>query len=263
LQSKVSELALQCRPYARELLEQLVEAVDTYAMALELLLAPLSYELKANGKRDVPPGLLAACEQRRKYIKELTSGLADPRQAPVFEDAPRFQAMESFSEKKALVHQFEAWLELTEQDKSKDWRLAQAVSLSYARTSRWDFDRIAFYLCSERKPPPFDKAVDWVRIEIEKARADSEGSHMPLTYCIAPLQKAIGAAPIERSTSDVVMDARALLRDICTIGRQREAQRNCREPSRLRVEAEKTLALLETATEAAQRPNSETGPTME
>jgi hypothetical protein len=258
LQNRVSEVALHCRPYARELLGQLVEAVDSYAMALELLLEPRSFELKANGKRDIPPGLLAACEQRRKGIKELISGLADPRQAPVFEDAPRFQAMESFLEKEALVHQFEAWLERSEHNNGTDWRLAQAVSSPSARTSRWDFDRVAFYLCKEGEPPRLDEAVDWLRVELEKVRADSEGSHMPLTYCLAPLQKAIKAAPLDYDSVSVV-DVRALLQDTVTIGGKREEQRNYVEPSRLRVEAEKALALLP-SDQAAQRANLDSGP---
>ncbi|SAL07461.1 hypothetical protein AWB81_08102 [Caballeronia arationis] len=259
LQDEASQLALQCRPYARDLLRQLVEAVDSYAMALELLLAPLSFELKADGKRDIPPGLLKACEERRKDVKELISGLADPQHAPVFEDAPRFDAMESFSEKKALVHQFEAWLKRTEQVNMTDWRLKQAASTPSARTSRWDFDRVAFYLCEEFKEVSLPNAVDWLRVELEKARAVGEGSHMPLTYCLGPLQRAIAAADRRSLSVSLVQEARALLQETAAIGKKREEKRNYPEPSRLRVEAEKTLAKLEEGGTAQQPAGTAVG----
>jgi hypothetical protein len=168
LQDKVDEVASQCRPYTRDLLNQLVEAVDGYAMAMEPLLAPLTFGLRPDGKRDIPPGLLAACERRRNEIRDLISGLADPQQAPVFEDAPRFQRM-GFPERKEVVHRFEAWLDRSGPEASRDWRLAQAAKSQAARTSRWDFDRIAFYLCSERGSPALAIAADWLRVELEKA----------------------------------------------------------------------------------------------
>ncbi|TAH42920.1 MAG: TIR domain-containing protein [Betaproteobacteria bacterium] len=260
LEGRMRALAQQGRPYVREILGQLTEAVDGYAMALELLLAPLSFELNSNGKRDIPPGLLVPCEQRRRRVKELVSSLADPRRAPVFEDAPRFQAMESFTDKKTLVHQFEAWLARSEEDKRKDWRLAAAASSEEGRTSRWDFDRVAFYLCKEREPPPFKKMVDWLRIEMEQTRADSEGSHMPLTYCLGPLRKAIEANQADLNVSDVTR-VRALLQDVCMLGKRRERQCDYPEPSRLRVEAEETLRALDEALDKTieTRPTVSTG----
>jgi hypothetical protein len=262
LQEKVNEVSHHCRPYARNLLAHLVEAVDSYAMALELLLVPRSFDLKENGTRNIPPGLLAACEQRRKHIKEVVSGLADPRGAPVFDDAPRFQTVESFSEKKALVHQFEAWLERSQHGNSENWRLehAKTTSLDAARTSRWDFDRVAFYLCNEATPPEIERALDWVRVELEKARADDEASHMPLTYCLVPLDKAIQAAG-RGCPADVVEKTRALLEDICAIAKAREQQRAYPEPSRLRIEANKVLARLGPGAELAHQQLPTANPT--
>ena len=230
LQDRAAQLSRQCRPYAREWIGQLIEAVDSYAMALELLLAPLSFDLKENGKRGIPAGLLAACEQRRKDIKERISVLADPRQAPVFEDAPRFEALESFAEKKALIHQFEAWLRRPEKEQMKDWRLVQAMSKSSARTSRWDFDRIAFYLCNERTAPAVGDAVDWLRVEVEKAQADEQASHMPLNYCLGPLQKAIEAAGVDGCAPRLAKEAREHLDRTVEIARRRED-----EPPRVRA----------------------------
>jgi hypothetical protein len=244
LQEKVAAVSLQCRPYARDLLRQLVEAVDSYSMALGLLLSPRTFALGTDGRCEVPQGILAACERRRNEVKDLISGLADPRQAPVFEDAPRFQALGSFSAKKSLVHQFEAWLDSPADERRKSWRLAHAATDPNARTSRWDFDRIASYLCNERTPPSLKDAVDWLRVEVEKTRADVNASHMPLNYCLAPLQKAIAALPPGRDADLPIEDARELLDDVCAIGREREGKQHSAEQSRVRVEATKTLALL-------------------
>lgn len=244
LKDKLKEVSFQCRPYARDLLQQLVEAVDGYAMALELLVSSVSFELKSDGRRDVPAGLLNACERRREEVKDLISSLADPRQAPVFEDSPRFQALARFSERKALVHQFEAWLDRPKKEKKRDWRLVKAISTEEARTTRWHFDRIGFYLYRERKPPTVEVAVEWLRVELEKTRAEGgEASHMPLTYCLAPLQKALDRCG--RSVDPEVADAaRRLLEEVCDIGRKREENRHYSEPSGVRVEAERTLKSL-------------------
>jgi hypothetical protein len=74
-----------------------------------------------------------------------------------------------FPERKEVVHRFEAWLDRSGPEASRDWRLAQAAKSQAARTSRWDFDRIAFYLCSERGSPALAIAADWLRVELEKA----------------------------------------------------------------------------------------------
>jgi hypothetical protein len=70
---------------------------------------------------------------------------------------------------------------------------------------------------------------------------------MPLTYCLAPLQRAIAGAPPDHHDPAAVQVARALLEEACAIGRAREEQRNYPEPSRLRVTAEETLAKLTAA----------------
>jgi hypothetical protein len=245
LKDKVAVVAEQCRPHARELLQQLVEAVDGYAMALELLLKPARFPLRSDGRRDLPQAVLETCERRRREVKRLLSGLADPRQAPVFEEAPRFQGLETFGEKKATVHRFEAWLARAHPRRGNDWRLIQAARDASAGTSRWHFDRIAFYLVHELEPPDLQTALDWVRLELERTRAEGQGaSHMPLTYCLGPLRAALAAAKKQHQRAHRITWARSLLKDVGALAKAREVEgrrRGSSEPNRLRLEAEALL----------------------
>ena len=260
LKDKAKEVATQCRPCARELLQQLVDAVDGYATALESVVSP-SAGVKPDGTRRMARRLLEDCEHRRTEVVNLLSGLADPRQAPVFEDSPRFQALTQFHEKKRLVHGFEGWLGRPADEKKADWRLLKASASVGARTSRWHFDRVAFYLCHERPAPTLDEAVDWLRVELERTRAEGDDvSHMPLTYCLAPLHSALDALGPNLVSRRVAEDARRLLDEVCDLGRRREELRNYPEPSRLRVEAERVLRLLSAKRRAVAPPSSSARP---
>ncbi|MCB1886152.1 MAG: hypothetical protein KDH20_00980 [Rhodocyclaceae bacterium] len=251
LKATVEAVSPQFRPYVGELLRQLEEAVDAYAMALELLLVPLSFELQDDGRREVPAGLLAACEKRRQRVKALACRLGDPAQIPVLEEALRFQELESFAEKKAMIHRFEGWLARQANGSSGAWRFARCCD-DEATNSKWDFDRISFYLSRERgeDPPSLDDALDWLRKEFEKTRADCDASHMPLTYCLGPLSRALKGAGSDagevlgEAGRAQLAEAQALLGMIAALGSAREKQRDYPEPSRLRVEAESCLALL-------------------
>ena len=264
LKSALQELAPQCRPYVGELLEQLREAVDSYAMALELLLSPMHFDLQDDGKRSVPAGLLTACEGRRVKVKQLVSGLADPTMQPVLENAPRFHAMESFAERKALVHQFEYWLGQYEHGGARDWRMAEALK-PQAANSRWELDRIAHYLARtvlDDAPPTLNEAVGWLRMEFERARASSKASHMPLYYCLGPLKKTLetigGDSPnkLDRLLTDALADARTLLGEIVMLASAREKEDQQADPSRLKIEAASLLGLLDTLDASDHRLDS-------
>jgi hypothetical protein len=126
-----------------------------------------------------------ACERRRLQIKKLVSALVDPRRAPVLDQACRFAFLETFEEKKDLIHGIESQIP----------ELAERNALAGAGVSDWDLDRIAWYLLQDwlikkKQVVPVDNVVDSTRIELEKvgAKARQSVSLMPLHYSLAPIQ---------------------------------------------------------------------------
>jgi len=89
---------------------------------------------------------------------------------------------------------------------------------------------------------------------------DLDVSHMPLTYCLAPLHSALDALGPNLVSRRVAEDARRLLDEVCDLGRRREELRNYPEPSRLRVEAERVLRLLSAKRRAVAPPSSSARP---
>jgi hypothetical protein len=182
-----------CRTYVDDLYRDLCQQVDAYAMDVRaFLLEERHFEPDETGRLKIdPPGAAVACERRRKGIKARVSQLLDASRAPIFDEACRFDLLETFSEKKNLIHQktdeIQAQLNRGKKPLPKD-------ELRRAAVSDWDFDRIVFYLIDERR---FDAEVqgviERVQMELEKVRArSSEGvSHMPLHYSLGPLRSTI------------------------------------------------------------------------
>jgi hypothetical protein len=157
-----------------------------------LLIKENKFTLVANGRVDIDPGVVTTCEKRRSDIKELVSRLTDPRWEPVYDEACRFEFLESFSEKKRIIHAKEAEIQ-RQQKENKEF--ANNETLAKAADSEWTLDRIVYYLVQEAKrSPDLSDATTHIRREFEKVRAQeiARPSLMALNYSLAPLL--IGAA---------------------------------------------------------------------
>ncbi len=101
LKRHVDTVRQACRPFIADVFDELVGALDSYAMGLSKLV----------GRPDSPidpetgmlvfesRGLAIACERQRTTIRRLVSRLVDERLAPVLDEAFRFEAAETFEEK--------------------------------------------------------------------------------------------------------------------------------------------------------------------
>jgi hypothetical protein len=93
-----------CRPYAVELLRDLELALDEYAMVTAQLIGR-RFDVAPDGTLQFDrPGIEVACEERRARVRRLVSRLADPAQAPFFDEAAHFDTLEVFTERESLVH---------------------------------------------------------------------------------------------------------------------------------------------------------------
>ncbi|MCB1897375.1 MAG: hypothetical protein H6945_08190 [Zoogloeaceae bacterium] len=244
--------ASQCRPYVGELLGQLREAADSYAMALELLLSPMHFDLVDDGKRRIPPGLLAACENRRRRVKHLISTLADPTQVPVVDSAPRFQALEDPVERESLVRQFERQLGNRTNRIGRTWRMPDKINADAAK-SRWDLDRIAFYLSqnARRQRPSLEATVGWLRMEWTRVAADRVASHLPLIGCLELLERAMAGPHGKKNEKQddgqarYLAEAATLLQEISALGKYAEGQTGPSKPSPLAIKADALVDRLE------------------
>ena len=176
------------RPGARQLYDDLVAAVDAYAMAMSgFLVEEKHFRFDDLGKLAAPAGAIKACEERRKKVNDLVAILADPKSdTPVFEEALRFADSEP-EHRKSLIHRWEARLE------NKDALSVKGNWPAVALRSEYDFDRIAAYLYQEKRNPcEAEAAMAAVSREYEKRRIHNDGSYMPLHYSLRALSASRG-----------------------------------------------------------------------
>jgi flagellar biosynthesis regulator FlaF len=187
----------QCRQYAADIMEDLAQELNAYAMTIRAnLMEEKRFELEKDGRLGiVPEGIAAACERRRKRILELQAALADEARAPVFEEAYRFEQME-FERKKDFIHRMTA--ELRAGRVERDWRAPRRARTeeewAKARVSEWSLDRILFYVrhAAEGSGVGIERAVEWVWAEWEKVRAKgAASSRMALHYALDVLEGAL------------------------------------------------------------------------
>jgi TIR domain len=198
-----------CRGYTVDLYHNLESELAGYVMAVSLLVGKQDFKLNDHGHVDIqPPGILAACEKRRRRVRHVVARLVDPAQAAFFDQAVRFDEAEEFAERKNLIHELTAAVLETVQDMEdrggallKDWppdafcfRLMRICLktgmrprseggrplddlLRRWRTSEWTLDRITYSLFLEqraRRSPSREllgEALDLVEAELEKTRA--------------------------------------------------------------------------------------------
>jgi hypothetical protein len=92
-----------CRLYVVELLRDLELALDGYAMVTAQLIG-CRFEVGPDGALQFDrPGLEVACEERRARVRRLVARLADPAQAPFFDEAAHFDTLEVFTERENLI----------------------------------------------------------------------------------------------------------------------------------------------------------------
>jgi len=180
-----------CGTFTIDVYEALIAELSSYAMATSLLLGKAPFPINASGQVQIePPGIAVACEQRRLHIKNLLCHLLDAKEAPVFQDAFKFEYLQTFAEKKNLIHRTTAELEKASKaiqplgpgDKQPDWSI-----------SNWDFDRIMYYIYRESHDTcVLNQEMQNTTKELEKVRAKGEGaSFMPLHYSLGPIKAAI------------------------------------------------------------------------
>ena len=205
LREREGTIEQACRPYVVDMYKALVATVDQYAMAVSLLVGAKEFDIDDHGHvRIEPAGIAEACERSRKRIKSLVARLTDPFQEPRFEEAFRFEVAESVAEKKSLIHR--------RAPEVKEATILYAKNEQW-QTSEWDYDRIIYSLCLERRVKARDAdlketlsmALDHAMTDLEKARAREgtdappEGSRlMSLSYALAPLECAPRGASFER-----------------------------------------------------------------
>ena len=196
-----------CRGYAVELYRDLEAAVDSYAIAISLLADGPRFSLDDAGRVKIEPvGVARACEERRRHIRRLVARLVDPRQAPFFDTAARFDAAEEFAEKKNLIHRrTTAVQKLADEvarakpaELSHEWpadafcfdlvQIAQPTNKKPPastdgrqvdlepnwRMSDWDFDRIMYALFLEQRIRTASDEKGLVKTAVEFAEAELE-----------------------------------------------------------------------------------------
>jgi hypothetical protein len=185
-----------CRSFVADVFDELVTALDAYSMGLSKLLGKPESPIdpKTGTVLFDNPGIAIACEYQRKKARSLVSRVVDERQAPILDEAFRFEIAETFEEKKRLIHRKSAELDINGDDPVKfDPACAN---------SDWDFDRILYYLWRERRKQGLKllAEMDRTRLELEKVNAKSQGlSLMPLYYSLGPVEKALS---LDNSVSD-------------------------------------------------------------
>jgi hypothetical protein len=160
----------------------------------------------AGSVRIDPPGMGRACEARRRRIRQLVARLVDAGQAPLFDDAVRFERAEEAAETNNVIHRQARAVQnlvdvLGEPVLPDQWpgdafcfeivSVAQRARLTPPespggrridlearwRMSDWDFDRIMYAQFLEnllRKRPDADvarRAIEFAEAELDRAIA--------------------------------------------------------------------------------------------
>lgn len=169
LRQELANVKQRCRPYQAELLQQVIRQLDLYEMTMQAyLIEEKVFTLRQDGTLDMPDAIRDVCERRRRDVKEAVAGLLDTDRAPVFDQSPVFERLETFAEKKNLIHRQAALIRRWIKEQTKggtaddgnpirrvrvqptDWRLASVLPskdrFERAISSDWCCDRIFYYI---------------------------------------------------------------------------------------------------------------------
>lgn len=191
LQAKQLSVQKGCRRYIADIFDALAHEVDAYAMIISKLLNAEKFPIGTDGLVQIdPPGLVVACEGRRKKIKSLLAKLLDVQDwSPWFDEAFRFEEAETPEQRNSLIHRKTA--EIRHADKPQVV-MGRKDGLEQWPYSDWNFDRIMFYVHRENYPDGWSlaAAVKCVMVEIERIDMKGEGaSGMALYHSLGPLRE--------------------------------------------------------------------------
>jgi hypothetical protein len=221
----------RCRPYAADLFDELIAELDAYAMNLSLLIGQPRADIDQDGHVSFEkPGIAAACERRRARARSLLARLADPAQAPVFDEAFRFELAQTTAERKKLIHRKAAGLREARKTRM-DARPGETrsggedVAPVRLRDSDWDFDRILYYeqrrdaFDQQREAPAATDLLRWAQLEFEKVRWKAgRPSLMALYYALDLLARAVdkadppGRAPLREQAESLIKDVSSFVK---------------------------------------------------
>jgi len=214
LRQELADVKQRCRPYQAELLQQVIRQMDLYEMTMQAyLIEEKVFTLRPDGKLDMPDEVRDVCERRRREVKDAVAGLLDAARAPVFDQSPVFERLETFAEKKNLIHRQAALIRRWIKEQTKggtgngsdriphapirpaDWRAVAVLppkeSFERAISSDWCCDRIFYYIthaeCVRAEFPLPDPAqygimgtkeisaqiAYWIEEELQRIRASA------------------------------------------------------------------------------------------
>jgi hypothetical protein len=223
LRQELANVKQRCRPYQIELLQQVIRQLDLYEMTMQAyLIEEKLFTLRPDGTLNIPEEIREVCERRRREVKDAVAGLLDAARAPVFDQSPVFERLETFAEKKNLIHRQAASIRrwIKEQTgtgdgwyvraRSADWRVPPVLppreSFGRAISSDWCCDRIFYYIthaeCVRADLPLPDpgrygivgtkeisaQIAYWIEEELQRIRASARAggaTRMPLNYALA------------------------------------------------------------------------------
>jgi hypothetical protein len=186
-------------PWQGWLYEKLLHQIDAYGDEIrQYLLIERPFDIGDGGCIDfahpqklapppVPRSLSVVCERRCREIRHVVFCLSSPDGAPVLPEALAFAKLKlnQFDDKKRLVH-------------ARGWRIDRTAlglrtldDLERCARSVWDYDRIMYYKVREIESVPVATMLGLAGQELERVRADEDGSKMALHYAVKALASTI------------------------------------------------------------------------
>jgi hypothetical protein len=210
LHCRTDEVKKRCRSFQADLYDELLTALDGYEMTMQAyLVTDTPFVLGAQGKLTMDANTEWVCEDRRHTVRQAVCDLLDPQSAPIFDESAAFARMETFPEKKNVIHRKKAaiWRFLQEKRDAANRKndapldsipiaeldsppaLPTAADFKRALQSSWDFDRATYFLTHAEsirhdlleeiaqqcgictRPQLQDALLRWLNDEVEMIRA--------------------------------------------------------------------------------------------
>ena len=180
-----------CPPGLVNLYKTLKNQMHGYAMDLNgQFIENREFEIRdTDGKLNIEPGLLKRVSNRFEKINTFRKFLVQNEHIPLLADAVTFQYLESFDERKRIIHNYE------DQIKNDGFTLLE-MHWPNLKGSPWILERVIYYMLREREAdqdPSEDlirTLIETTRTELEKANA-KKGSLIPMHYTLRGLLESI------------------------------------------------------------------------
>lgn len=207
---RTDEVKKRCWAFQADLYDELLTALDGYEMTMQAyLVTDRPFDLGAQGKLMMNSDTEWVCENRRHIVLQAVCDLLDPQSAPIFDESAAFARMETFPEKKNVIHRKKEaiWHFLQEKKDAANRKnnapldsipiaeldsppaLPAATDFKRALQSSWDFDRAIYFLTHAEsirrelpeevakqcgictRPELQDALLRWLNDEVEMIRA--------------------------------------------------------------------------------------------